>query len=450
MWDFWHGWATYQSCALNSGASMVAVPDPLHPGTTLTYAAPCGWVQEATNLVIAYYGVAIGNYQITFINEHDGLYHSLAAAGPTYTEYSVWDGYGYSEWDCTYTSLLMMLEKETKGQLNLTSPDDVRALVYAMREASGNINPQGPTTAVRDSGGHVVSYPYKWATPTMAGDIVKGASQVFGPGLAVRTYTTWSNVITMLKNGHGVVLTGDYMAWGPQNPANNGQYEPWVADTRFASGASAAPAGHAIYLDRYDPTNDKILMYDPLFDQGRINSVDGTDGSKGIWLPAADLLNFATYTNTSSLLTQPYTWGSPSNITAYYITDPNTINVPLAYRTRPTIGGGSSTVPIDNPQSPADSVVAAQSYALNILGPGEYHYLYLVVNYESSWNPTAVNSSNGACGLGQSNPCSKMSSSIPDWRTQPTAQIKWVLDYITRRYGTPSAAWAHEQAVGWY
>jgi hypothetical protein len=446
MWDFWHGWATYQSCTLDSGGAMVAVPDPLHPGTALTDAAPCGWIQDATNLVIGYYGVTIGNYQITFINEHDGLYHSLAAAGSSYTQYSVWDGSGYSEWDCTYTSLLMMLEKETKGQLNLTSSDDVRTLIYDMRAASDNINPQGPTTAVRDSSGRIIKYPYEWATPTQASDIVTGASQVFGPGLAIKTETTWSDVITMLKNGHGVALTGDYMAWGQKNPANNGQFKPWVADTSFANGGSGAPAGHAIYLDRYDATNDKILMYDPLFDQGRVNSVDGTDGSKGIWVPAADLLSFATYTNNS--ISRPYTWGSSSRITAYYISDPNTINVPLVYRTRPTIGGSTPDVPVNNPQP--GTVAAAKAYALGILGATEYHYLDLVVNHESSWRPTAVNSQTGACGLGQANPCSKMSDLIPDWRNQPTEQIKWVLNYIKSRYGTPSAAWAHEQTYSWY
>jgi SLT domain-containing protein len=32
----------------------------------------------------------------------------------------------------------------------------------------------------------------------------------------------------------------------------------------------------------------------------------------------------------------------------------------------------------------------------------------------------------------------------------PRAQLGWMFDYIGGRYGTPDAAWAHEQAYHWY
>lgn len=68
-----------------------------------------------------------------------------------------------------------------------------------------------------------------------------------------------------------------------------------------------------------------------------------------------------------------------------------------------------------------------------------WNALYLIWMRESGWNPRSVNRSSGACGIPQAYPCSK----IPDKST--AGQIKWGLDYIARRYGSPSAAWAHWQ-----
>jgi murein DD-endopeptidase MepM/ murein hydrolase activator NlpD len=71
-------------------------------------------------------------------------------------------------------------------------------------------------------------------------------------------------------------------------------------------------------------------------------------------------------------------------------------------------------------------------------------------NKESGWNHRADNPSSSAYGIPQALPGSKMSSAGGDWRTNPATQIKWGLDYIAGRYGTPRAAWAHSQATGWY
>jgi hypothetical protein len=37
-----------------------------------------------------------------------------------------------------------------------------------------------------------------------------------------------------------------------------------------------------------------------------------------------------------------------------------------------------------------------------------------------------------------------------DWRTDPVTQIKWGLDYIEGRYGSPCGAWNAFRAKGWY
>jgi hypothetical protein len=73
-----------------------------------------------------------------------------------------------------------------------------------------------------------------------------------------------------------------------------------------------------------------------------------------------------------------------------------------------------------------------------------------IVSHESGWNPHATNSSSGAYGLVQALPASKMASAGSDWKTNPATQIKWGLDYMNSRYGSPVKAWSFWQANGWY
>jgi hypothetical protein len=68
---------------------------------------------------------------------------------------------------------------------------------------------------------------------------------------------------------------------------------------------------------------------------------------------------------------------------------------------------------------------------------------------ESGWSVTAENP-DGAYGIPQALPGSKMASAGPDWQTDAATQIRWGLEYIQATYGSPCGAWAHEQATGWY
>lgn len=69
---------------------------------------------------------------------------------------------------------------------------------------------------------------------------------------------------------------------------------------------------------------------------------------------------------------------------------------------------------------------------------------------ESQWKVTAKNPSSGAYGIPQSLPASKMASVGSDYLTNPETQIKWGLNYIKARYGTPCGAWQHSEDYGWY
>jgi hypothetical protein len=69
---------------------------------------------------------------------------------------------------------------------------------------------------------------------------------------------------------------------------------------------------------------------------------------------------------------------------------------------------------------------------------------------ESGWNERAMNKSSGAYGIPQSLPASKMAAFGADYQTNPVPQIRWGLDYITKRYGSPCGAWSFWQANHWY
>jgi hypothetical protein len=70
--------------------------------------------------------------------------------------------------------------------------------------------------------------------------------------------------------------------------------------------------------------------------------------------------------------------------------------------------------------------------------------------HESGWSVTAYNAGSGAYGIPQALPGSRMASAGPNWQTNAATQIRWGLEYIKSTYGSPCAAWDHEQATGWY
>lgn len=102
-----------------------------------------------------------------------------------------------------------------------------------------------------------------------------------------------------------------------------------------------------------------------------------------------------------------------------------------------------------------DNPAAAKAYAASQLGaygwaPAQFGCLTALWNRESGWRTSALNLSSGAYGIPQALPASKMAAAGPDWLTNARTQIDWGLSYITARYGSPCAAWAHSVSLGWY
>ncbi|OIK26765.1 transglycosylase SLT domain-containing protein [Streptomyces malaysiense] len=97
------------------------------------------------------------------------------------------------------------------------------------------------------------------------------------------------------------------------------------------------------------------------------------------------------------------------------------------------------------------SASSAQAIAHKMIPDArQFNAFSQIVQRESGWNPSATNASSGAYGLVQALPGSKMASAGADWKTNPATQIKWGLDYMNSRYGSPAKAWAFWQANHWY
>ncbi|MER6788191.1 transglycosylase SLT domain-containing protein [Streptomyces sp. NPDC000658] len=105
------------------------------------------------------------------------------------------------------------------------------------------------------------------------------------------------------------------------------------------------------------------------------------------------------------------------------------------------------------PAHAATTSSASQAQAIAhkmIPNAAQYQAFSNIVKHESGWNVSATNASSGAYGLVQALPGSKMASAGSDWKSNAKTQIKWGLNYMNSRYGSPVAAWNFWQANGWY
>jgi len=101
-------------------------------------------------------------------------------------------------------------------------------------------------------------------------------------------------------------------------------------------------------------------------------------------------------------------------------------------------------MPYGSPQQIAQQMLDAHGQG------GQFYCLESLWRQESGWNVHAQNPGSGAYGIPQALPGSKMASAGPDWQSNPATQIAWGLSYIDGTYGSPCAAWTHEQSTGWY
>ena len=101
-------------------------------------------------------------------------------------------------------------------------------------------------------------------------------------------------------------------------------------------------------------------------------------------------------------------------------------------------------VPSGTPQRIAELMLVQFGWS------GQYSCLSALWGQESGWNVYAENPSSGAYGIPQALPGWKMAAAGANWQTDAATQISWGLGYIRASYGSPCAAWDHEEAAGWY
>ena len=80
----------------------------------------------------------------------------------------------------------------------------------------------------------------------------------------------------------------------------------------------------------------------------------------------------------------------------------------------------------------------------------DLHVALTLIYRESGCRFDATNAGSGAYGIPQALPGSKMASVGADWQTNPVTQIRWMIGYVTGRYGGWSQAWSFWQARHWY
>ncbi len=81
-------------------------------------------------------------------------------------------------------------------------------------------------------------------------------------------------------------------------------------------------------------------------------------------------------------------------------------------------------------------------------GGGQWRALKELWNRESGWDNNARNPSSGAYGIPQALPATKMPRAAQ--RGNAASQIRWGLNYIKGRYGTPRRALAWHNSHNWY
>ena len=129
------------------------------------------------------------------------------------------------------------------------------------------------------------------------------------------------------------------------------------------------------------------------------------------------------------------------------------------------LGGGAPSSPAGGVANTATIKQAASAYGWQ--SGGQYNALTHVIAAESGGNPTARNPSSGALGIaqalghGNANTGGSLGNEyggfgLTDAQARQAnsgnalQQLRWMLNYIKATYGTPAAAWDHEQQQHWY
>lgn len=97
--------------------------------------------------------------------------------------------------------------------------------------------------------------------------------------------------------------------------------------------------------------------------------------------------------------------------------------------------------------NPSDNVELGRQIAADLGYSDQFSCIYNIFQRESKWSHTAHNRSSGAYGIPQALPGSKMG---PGWQHDAAVQIRWGINYMVNRYGSPCAAQRFWEVNHWY
>lgn len=84
----------------------------------------------------------------------------------------------------------------------------------------------------------------------------------------------------------------------------------------------------------------------------------------------------------------------------------------------------------------------------------DWRQLKYIIDNESGWDYQADNPTSTAVGIPQTMASVHLggvgSAEYQHFMANPKAQLKWLFDYISGRYGGVSGAYEHKQETGWY
>jgi hypothetical protein len=116
-------------------------------------------------------------------------------------------------------------------------------------------------------------------------------------------------------------------------------------------------------------------------------------------------------------------------------------------------GDEAVAIYVANAAPPETGTIKDFAYTLvvsNDWGRDQYSCLVALWTRESNWHWNSYNRGSGAYGIPQALPGAKMAEFGSDWQTNPETQVRWGVNYIKHRYGSPCGAMAHSNKMNWY
>ncbi|MGL4759796.1 MAG: transglycosylase SLT domain-containing protein [Patescibacteria group bacterium] len=101
------------------------------------------------------------------------------------------------------------------------------------------------------------------------------------------------------------------------------------------------------------------------------------------------------------------------------------------------------------PTPPTSNITGSKQDWMRAAGipESDWQYVDYIVTRESTWNPSAVNRSSGACGLAQALPCAKTGCAN---YADPICSLRWQYGYVKARYGSYAGAYSFWVKNHWY